>query len=402
MRDPILIVGASVRGACQCAARAGFPVVAADLFADRDLTECARTLRVTDYPSQFAHVARDVARGMWMYTGGLENQPDLVDEISVRHELLGNPGRVLRRVRNPWQLAAALRRAQLLYPNPRRELPETRSGTWVRKPQRGCGGMGIQRLPARTHRIAVETCGEGTSPSDAGPSPGSDRASPGRTGFAYYQPYVRGRPASALFIAAAGRATLLGVTRQLLGGRSGVGRFRYVGSIGPIRLGNRLRDTFQRLGACLADVFDLRGLFGVDVVIAGEDVWTIEVNPRFTASVEIVERSTDLSSITVHQAACRQGELPLVPRRLPGAWHGKMILFARQDLRVDGPWEQWLGIPEQERWPALADLPPIGSRIMRGAPVLTVFASGTSCREVGWLLRRRAEQVDRFLAGRAV
>jgi uncharacterized protein len=402
MQEQVLIVGASVRGACQCAARAGFRVMAADLFADRDLIACARTWRVTDYPSQFARIARDVAPGVWMYTGGLENQPDLVDEISVRHELLGNPGRVLRRVRDPWQLASALRRAQLLYPHPRHELPETRSGAWLRKPQRGCGGIGIRLVPLRTRSITAKTGRQTTCPPAAGSVPGPPHAPIGGVESTYYQPYVRGRPVSALFVAAAGQATLLGVTRQLLGGWSGVGQFRYVGSIGPVRLNNRLRDTFRQLGACLAEAFDLRGLFGVDAVIAGEEVWTIEVNPRFTASVEIVERITGLSAITVHQAACRQGELPVVPGRLAGTRHGKLILFARQDLRVDGPWERWLGISEQEQWPALTDLPPIGSRITRGAPVLTVFASGTSCREVGWLLRRRAEHVHRFLACRTV
>ena len=56
----------------------------------------------------------------------------------------------------------------------------------------------------------------------------------------------------------------------------------------------------MRLGNILAEQFELMGLFGVDFVLEGERVWSLEVNPRYTASVEIVERFTGVSAIAKH------------------------------------------------------------------------------------------------------
>ena len=54
----------------------------------------------------------------------------------------------------------------------------------------------------------------------------------------------------------------------------------------------------------MAEQFELLGLFGIDFMLDGEDVWTLEVNPRYTASVEVVERFTGLSAISLHAEAC--------------------------------------------------------------------------------------------------
>ena len=43
------------------------------------------------------------------------------------------------------------------------------------------------------------------------------------------------------------------------------------------------------MGAALADVFDLCGLFGVDGVVRGNRFWPVEINPRYTASMEVLE-----------------------------------------------------------------------------------------------------------------
>ena len=50
----------------------------------------------------------------------------------------------------------------------------------------------------------------------------------------------------------------------------------------------------------LAKRFSLAGLFGVDAIVNDEGVWTVEINPRYTASMELVEPSLDASLVDLH------------------------------------------------------------------------------------------------------
>ena len=96
------------------------------------------------------------------------------------------------------------------------------------------------------------------------------------------------------FILPAGRRrALLGVTRQIIGEPwLGAHGFQYAGSIGPWPISEAHLATLDRHRQRTGERFELVGLFGVDFMLDGEEVWTIEVNPRYTASVEIVERCT--------------------------------------------------------------------------------------------------------------
>ena len=99
MSRTIFIAGASVRCAVDSAVRGGYTPLAADLFADYDLRQQCQPYRIEDYPAQLLAISRELPDVPWMYTGGLENHPRLVDQISRQHQLMGNPGNVLQRWR---------------------------------------------------------------------------------------------------------------------------------------------------------------------------------------------------------------------------------------------------------------------------------------------------------------
>ena len=82
---------------------------------------------------------------------------------------------------------------------------------------------------------------------------------------------------------------------------------RYAGSLGPLPLDPRRHASLTRIGEVLAREFDLRGLFGVDFIDDGAEPWPIEVNPRYTASIEVLERALSFSAVGWHVAACRVG-----------------------------------------------------------------------------------------------
>ena len=109
--ETILIVGASARAAAMSARRGGLNPWAADMFGDQDLRACCPVERIDDYPNGLERVLAAAPAGPWMYTGALENYPDLVDRMAALRPLYGIGGESLRAVRDPQRLAAAVRAA---------------------------------------------------------------------------------------------------------------------------------------------------------------------------------------------------------------------------------------------------------------------------------------------------
>ena len=347
--EPLLILGASTRAAAESARRAFFAPITADLFADLDLQENCPATRVDDYPRGFTEFLQQAPAGDWLYTGALENYPELVEQWSATRRLLGNGGDVLRRARDPVQLAACLRRSGL--PSPAVAMSDAglpRDGTWLRKALHSAGGNHIDLW------------------SDTAAASPLDRP-------VCFQQRVTGLPCSAVYVATQGNAVLLGVTEQLLSADS----FCYAGSIGPLVLTAPQHSQVTAIGQALAAEFGLSGLFGVDVLLNAEGFWPVEVNPRYTASVEVLERATGIAAIALHVRACREASLPQpLCESVTGARVvvGKAILFAATDFTVTCDLRRAI--------PNLADVPPPGTRIRQHHPIATVLCSGNTPEEV--------------------
>jgi predicted ATP-grasp superfamily ATP-dependent carboligase len=381
----VIVVGASARAFAWSAWRAGIAVHAADLFADADLRDCAVTVVPAgggQYPAGLVAAVAGLPRVPVCYTGALENHPRIVDRLAADRPLAGNPGRRLRRVRDPVQLARAVRAAGLGFPVTRATpagLPT--DGSFLVKPRASAGGRGI--APWR---------GEADRP---------------RHGRAVWQRLVAGEAWGAAFVVAAGRSRLFGVSRQLVGAAwCGARPFAWCGAVdvAPDTIPAAVRGQVERLGAVLAEEFGLVGLVGADLVVddAG-DVHVIEVNPRPTASMELVERAGGESVARAHLAAC--GLAPPTPPPDATARQAKAVVFGDRDLVVDerlfaallgtrGRWTE-----DDGGWPALADLPMPGSLLRAGGPLVTAFAAAPTGRAAVALLRRRVAVVrDLFRA----
>jgi predicted ATP-grasp superfamily ATP-dependent carboligase len=373
--DNLLLFGASTRAAAFSALRAGLRPWCCDLFADADLqARCPVTRLRGRYPHGFLDVIDRDLPGPWMYTGGLENWPALVDRMARRRRLWGNDGETLWRIRSPREWTHALKAAGLPAPDICLSLPgQQASGLWLLKPKRGAGGVKIRFW---THAKAL----------------GKDF---------FLQEYIEGESWAALFAAIDGQAALLGVTRQLVGEPwLHAAAFHYCGSVGPLSLGPALRRRLELLGNVLARSFSLRGLFGVDGVVRGDDFYPVEINPRYTASVEVLECATGLSAIGWHRQAFAPTAPPARPA-LPSRIVGKAILFAREGLTFpsDGPWRSTETDPLCQT-PRYADIPHAGERIEAGRPVLTCFAQAESLPACLDVLRQTADEMDLRLLGR--
>jgi uncharacterized protein len=185
-------------------------------------------------------------------------------------------------------------------------------------------------------------------------------------------------------------ATLLGVTWQWVG-RPGA-PFAYRGSVGPWPLKRPERARIAHLGRVLASAFGLVGLFGIDLILRAGQPWPVEINPRYTASVEVLELALGRALLADHGQVFGGAATPKQPRIPDTARRGvvgKAILFAEHRCTVDIPARysfqrrHWFAIPR------LADVPHPGERFRPGEPVLTVFARAASIEDCRVRLERR-------------
>ena len=217
----------------------------------------------------------------------------------------------------------------------------------------------------------------------------------------YLQQFVDGTPASVVFVAAARGAVPIGVSRQLVGEAAfGSAGYRYCGSIlapaGDPQFGHdaALFDAACALARAASEDFDLVGANGIDFIAHNGVAWPIEVNPRWTASMELVERAYGLSVFGAHAAACASGARPdfdLARARRGARACGKAVVFARHDV-VLGDTRAWLEDV------TVRDVPHPGESIRAGRPVCTVLADGADAAACHAALVRRADRVYADLA----
>jgi hypothetical protein len=341
------------------AMRDGRPVVALDLFGDLDLRRSGASVISRPGLTALVDEALTLPAGRVVYGASFENHPMLVGRLAERHALLGNPPDTLRAVRDPLRLQAALRAAGHPAPRTFATAPDDRAGRWLRKPLRGGGGTRVRgwrggALPAGT----------------------------------FVQQRIDGLACSAAAVGDGAGAVVLGITEQLVGRSAfGVRGHRWCGNVVPPRLPGAEREALmaqaRALCSSLARTFALRGLFGVDVVWDGERAWTIEVNPRPTASLEAIEAAHGIGAFDAHLRGCA-GELPRVEAGSGGA-AGKAVLFATEDVVV-GDSERWLAR-------GVRDVPHPGERIAAGRPICTLVATEPTPEAVLAHLEEHAQAV---------
>lgn len=379
MAETLLIVGASVRAAAQSAKRAGYAVCAVDLFGDADLQAIAPTVQVAieDYPNGLIAAADRSPPGAWMYTGGLENYPSVVGEISKSRELLGCTPDALLRCRDPYEFRNQCFLWAFPFVNWCNPGTSPDTGSWIRKPRASAGGHGISVFHQPPYPPANEEY--------------------------FFEELKPGLPQSAVYLANGESFRILGVTEQLIGAEwAGASEFQYCGSIGPIEVEPSPWEEYGQFGLAMRSEFGLRGLFGVDAnLLSSGELMPIEINPRYTASIEVLERALPIQPIAWHVDACRHGRLPdyhWEPEDSCAA-HGKVIVYAREAVTISQRFVDWCQSENEHSgdWPALADLPHVDTKIDKGQPVLTAFARGSCVESLRQELRRQAEKVYRLL-----
>lgn len=224
---------------------------------------------------------------------------------------------------------------------------------------------------------------------------------------------------AAAFILSPRSARMIGLSHQLVGQSwCHAAPHAYCGSIHvPLTsIPATTHHQLTRLGLVLSQEFGLVGAVGVDLVVDPEgNVMVIEVNPRPTASMEIIERANGVSIAKEHLFACG------FSATRPGAFHqpspaharteewgrywSKAVLFARHDIPIQAAlhdellcqcraWSKVNG----SGWAAIADVPTLGQTIPFTRPAMTIFACGNTAAASYAQLTDRTAAIAAILA----
>lgn len=377
----ILIIGVSTRAIAESACAAGYDVITLDYFGDSDQKRlCQNYSLKRDFglpfgPAQLYRASRSLEFDAVVYLSNLENYPAMVEKLAAGgrggkpKQLLGNSPAVLARVRHWPTVSGFLRQQGVLTPAMITSGPASPpfpfspslgregaggGGRWLRKPIRSGGG----------HRITFW-------PPDQRPGKGY-----------LLQEYVPGLPASASFVANGRECVVLGITEQLIGTPEfGARGFQYCGNIlplaspspkgeaipSPIEGGRSVLAQVRHISAALTREFGLVGVNGFDFVLNEGRVIPVEVNPRYSASMELIEWAYGLSIFDLHVRAITRGELPGGEPGAGQGFYGKAIVYAEKEGRA----------PDTTGWleRGIRDVPFPGEGLRQGGPICTVLAS---------------------------
>jgi len=377
----ILITGFSTRAMAGSARRAGVPFLTIDYFGDYDQKLCAENYSLLrDGPAEFSPAGLLEASKRFrfdglVYTANLDNHPEVVSQFAADHPVLGNSHATLEAVRDWRRLERSLGRAGIRAPALLFAVPEypANGKKWLVKPEKSGGGRKVRFW-----------------------FPGQ----PLEEGF-YLQEFKPGISCSASFIADGKNCLVIGLSEQLAGvPEFGAEGFCYAGNIFPLHFpgGNgqkRLAGVLERvnsIAALLTLEFSLKGLNGMDFIVDGEnEVHLLEVNPRYSGSMELIEQSLGVNLFRLHLAAVR-GQLPAFvpdPQQGKKLFYGKAIIYAEADAVM----------PDTRSWPekGVRDVPFPGDAIAGGQPVCTVFAVGNSRDECFRKLRQQARSLKKLI-----
>ncbi len=384
-----VLVGVSARALLESAVASGYQAMAIDYFADQDCRWRGEAFRLDELG--FAAAAGNLlpaaakvvlSRPDWrqhyqglVYAAGPENWPDGLPWWEKTGLLWGNSATTLQQVRNLQECSAVLPAGCFLPPfyTPAAWRRQSGKGVrWLVKPVNSGGGRGIRWL-ADNSRLA-----------EAQVTALSNKKNP-----YIIQQFIPGIPASVTFIADGEQAVIMGTSRQLLpqAGRYPV-RFDYAGSIVPLDLPAgqvaALTGPLDQVVNRLTRTGRLKGINTLDFIVNQQGIWLLEVNPRWSASAELIERWRGERLFARHLAAVAADSkwaagISLSSACQSAGYWGKKIIYARKTITVQATDAALRHYYRQ----GLRDIPLPGTCITGGQPLCTVLAwgkTGAACR----------------------
>lgn len=422
----ILIFGASVRAASEAAAKAGYQVLAFDQFGDQDTRRWAKFWAPLDPadPAGSLLSAIELCRRQFpdcpsssnltaIACGGLESWFERLEPLrnSLKLRLPSTPA--FRQLRDPRLLQQLTKATSVRFPPTRFTQPSahppntTESQTrWLTKQIRSSAGLGV-RFDEEASRP-----GQGDITDSATNAP-QDR---------YWQQQVSGRAVGVNFLCGREGVRILNTCRAISYSQPArlpqpASPFLYGGSLGPYPLQPHERAAILEFANQLTRQVDFVGLLGSDWLLSrdGTPPWLLELNPRYTASMEIWERIFASSLVDAQLASYQLNDQQLEtmasdspadnsdrgPSK-PSTTVIKFVLWAPRELIFSlnqlSSWAQQCELElDSVQW---CDLPAEGTVIPAASPIVTAIVDLTDSSQAGksaWRVLRKLKRLQASL-----
>ncbi len=343
------------------ARRSGHEVAIIDRFGDADTRALARSLQVYQDPVPgFCNAARlltlatgGMNKGLdCIVTGsGFEACPQVLAKLSEHYPVIGNNAATVHAVKQPDIFFPALERLRIPHPETRLDGPPG-PGDWLFKPVGGCGGQGVRAA---------------TPQDQAGPE-------------GYLQARISGQSYSILFLADGRDALCIGLN-ETWNRASGYHPYLFAGAVSQDWQTFGPRPRIETYVEALVRQFQLRGLCGLDFMLAGNRIYVLEVNPRPTATLEL--HDIDGGLFAAHLQASRG---VLAYRTVAEVTcRGLRIFYTDRGLTVPGAFD----------WPCwVRDIPDPGRRLQTGQPCCSLVAEAETPAAVSASLDHRQQTLE--------
>jgi predicted ATP-grasp superfamily ATP-dependent carboligase len=373
----ILVVGIDVVSLATSAMKAGYRVYAVDYFGDQDLKRVSNEslsfvkqtsgvtlgqLSTSFNPEALLQLTMELKKkkaiDATLLSTGLDDAPDVLFELNDAIPLLGNHPHVIERIRDKMEFFQELERLGIPHPETamaegfeevRKKAKDLGYPVLV-KPSKGFGGVGIRK--AQGPKELKQAFQQAASIDDE----------------VLIQEHISGISASVSLLSSNNETITLTLNEQLLGVND-LGQeepFGYCGSVVPLVTARSVINRCKNAAERIISHFGLVGSNGIDFVVSKKGIsFVIEVNPRFQATLECVERVLGINMVEAHIKACLQGVLPIIAKKTP-VFCTRLILFAPQRSVI----------PDLSVFKEIRDIPVPEVIVEKGEPVCSIVKEG--------------------------
>jgi len=383
-KHPVALFGASCRAAAQSAKRAGANrIYAWDDFLDADLAYVASVAPLSDWEKDQTGSPIDLHDCCMVLCGGMENKPELVDRLIQLGARCGANGDALAELRSCENWKRWAEASKIAWPTTfgpfdsagpeiaTLNTNDQQKDTWLIKPAQGAGGIHVRPL-SNDHSFEA---------TDAGQSKSSQWL---------VQQYIEGKSIGVSYCSDRVGTQVVGIARGIDARELDAPLpFIYRGNIAAIAVTQQVEERLRAFGDYVAKQTGLLGLWQADFQLDSEGkLWLLEINPRWSASMELHETLQGVSWMKKHLEILRSPEEVFVhdtdQRRVSDGQIAKGVIYAPRDLNVS---DDQLARLWQTRWDGtlgglqnapfrVADIPqpvPDGLAIPEGMPIATVL-----------------------------
>jgi len=349
MEKTVCLIGCRVRPFMENGAVHGYRVTAQDGFNDWDSARFGKLLAQerSNNPLHCDYERFEAVENL-LFCGPVETDPAVIDTARKKFNVLNPPSRTVAVCRE----LSFLKKVAVNGIN----FPDTDydgQGNWIIKSLNSSGGTAIRAY-------------------DGSPYEGE-----------YPQRLIDGQSIGVCFAGSSGGETrLIGISRHITGDPGfRQPSFQYGGLIYPADVGRDIEGNLEKFGRKIAESSGISGFWGADFILSNEKLWLLEINPRFTATLELIALEHGLDLVAEQGGMLHGAEPPALTA--PSRVRGTAVCYADGEILFGKP-ADWFA-------KGARDIPRAGKRFKNGEPVISIYANGDSAEKAISRLKKTAD-----------